>query len=79
MKLSEYLDYWYDTYVISNTAYQTQKRYRTLCNCIKKYLGHLQLEKIKAPIVERFYADLKLEKIKLKNGTKKGVTWMEQY
>jgi integrase len=71
MKLSEYLDYWFDTYVITNTAYQTQKRYKTLCGCIKKQLGHLPLEKIKAPIIERFYSDLKKEMRILKNGNKK--------
>jgi len=71
MTLSDYLDYWFDTYVITNTSYQTQARYKTLCTCIKEHIGHLQLEKLRTPIIERFYADLKLEKITLKNGTVK--------
>lgn len=35
MKLSAYLDYWFETYVETNCAYQTEKRYKSLCNCIK--------------------------------------------
>lgn len=69
MKLSAYLDYWFETYVETNCAYQTQTRYKTLCDCIKKHLGHLSLEKIKAPIIDRFYADLQKETINRKNGT----------
>lgn len=30
MNISEYLDYWYDTYVVANTKYNTQVWYRTL-------------------------------------------------
>lgn len=71
MNLSDFLDYWFSTYVEANCAYQTQKRYKTLCDCIKAHLGHLSLEKIKTPIVERFYADLKKETITLKNKNKK--------
>lgn len=71
MKLSEYLDYWFETYVETNCAYQTQLRYKTLCDCVKEHIGHLPLEKIKTPIIERFYADLKKEMITLKNGTTK--------
>lgn len=69
MKLSDYLDYWFKTYVETNCAYQTQERYKTLCDCIKTHIGHLALEKIKAPIIDSFYADLKKETKKLKNGT----------
>lgn len=62
MTVGEYLDYWYDTYVLSNTKYNTQRRYRTLTNCIKEHLGHIKLDQLKTPHVDRFYADLKLEK-----------------
>jgi integrase len=71
MKLSKYLEYWFETYVETNCAYQTQKRYRTLCNCIESHIGYLPLEKVKVPVIERFYADLKKETITLKDGTKK--------
>ncbi|QUH20243.1 tyrosine-type recombinase/integrase [Alkaliphilus sp. B6464] len=71
IKLSEYLEYWYDTYVIANTKYNTQKRYRTLINCVKEHLGHITLDKLRTPIIDRFYADLKLEMIILKDGTTK--------
>lgn len=62
MSVGEYLDYWYDTYVLANTKYNTQRRYRTLINCIKDHLGHMPLDELKTPHVDRFYADLKLEK-----------------
>ncbi|WP_040209810.1 tyrosine-type recombinase/integrase [Clostridium polynesiense] len=71
MKLSSYLDFWYETYVLENCAYTTQRRYKTLCECIKSNLGHLSLEQIKAPIIDRFYKDLKKETITLKDGTVK--------
>lgn len=71
MKLSEYLDYWYETYAIANTAYQTHKRYKTLCDCIKSHIGYLPLDRVKTPIIDRFYADLKKEMVTLKDGTKK--------
>lgn len=71
MMLSDYLDYWFDTYVVVKTAYQTRERYRTICNCIKSGIGHLPLEKIKTPVIDKFYADLQKEMIKLKNGTVK--------
>lgn len=61
MSVGEYLDYWYDTYVLANTKYNTQRRYRTLINCIKEHLGHIKLDHLKTPHVDRFYADLKLE------------------
>lgn len=71
MKLSEYLDYWYDTYVMVNTKYQTQKRYDVLIRCIKDHMGHLKLNKVKVPHIDRFYADLQKEMVTLKNGTTK--------
>lgn len=64
MSLSDYLDYWYETYVIPNTKYQTQKRYKTLMECIKSHIGHIALDKLKTPQIDRFYADLKLIVIK---------------
>lgn len=67
----EYLEYWYDTYVIANTKYNTQKRYRTLLECIQSHIGHIVLVKLRTPHVDRFYADLKLEMITLKDKTTK--------
>lgn len=60
MTLGEYLDYWFDTYALANTKYTTQRRYRTLINCIKEHLGHIPLVQLKTPHVDRFYSDLKL-------------------
>ena len=67
MTVGEYLDYWYDTYVLANTKYNTQQRYKTLINCIKDRLGHISLDKLKTPHIDRFYADLRLEKNKKGN------------
>lgn len=69
MALSNYLDYWYDTYVKVNCAYQTQKRYETFCKCIKSNIGHIRLDKLTPPIIQKFYSNLLLETIKRKNGT----------
>jgi integrase len=69
MKLSEYLNYWFETCIETKCAYQTQKRYKTLCNCIKSHLGHLPLEKIKVPIIDRFYVDLQKEMLTRKDGS----------
>jgi len=71
MPLREYLNYWYDTYVMANTKYQTQKRYRTLIDCVIDQLGHLQLKGVKTAHVDRLYADLKQEMTTLKDGTVK--------
>lgn len=69
MNLAYFLDHWYNTHVMANTKYNTQKRYKTLKDCVIDHLGHLQLGKVRAPHIDRFYADLQLEKVKLKNGT----------
>lgn len=69
MTLSQYLDYWFDTYVMSKTKYGTQKGYRSIVNRIKEYLGHIPLDKLKTPHVDRFYADL--DKELNKNGSKR--------
>lgn len=61
MTVSEYLDYWYNTYVVANTKYNTQRRYKSLISCIKSKLGHIKLSELKTPHVDRFYSDLKLE------------------
>lgn len=61
MTVSEYLDYWFDTYVMVNTEYGTQKGYRSIIKNIKEYLGHILLSDLKTPHVDRYYADLKLK------------------
>ena len=61
MTVSEYLDYWYDTYVMANTKYNTQKRYKRLLTIVKEGIGHIVLIKLKTPMVDRLYSDLKLE------------------
>lgn len=69
MKLSDYMDYWFENYSVPNTAYQTQKRYKTFCNCIKNNIGHIPLDELNPPILERFYAAMRQEMVTLKDGT----------
>lgn len=71
MLLKDYLEYWMETYIIPSTKYQTYKRYETLSKCISDGLGHLSLDKIKTPHIDKFYNELKKETITLKNGTVK--------
>lgn len=71
MYVDEYMDFWYDTYVVHNTKYQTQKRYKTQCNHIKKYFKGVRLKKLKSIMIEKFYTDLKQEMVTLKNGATK--------
>lgn len=61
MTVREYLEYWYDTYVMANTKYNTQRRYRTLIDKIELMIGHIRLGKLKTPLIDRMYADMKLE------------------
>ncbi|KPU42198.1 tyrosine recombinase XerS [Oxobacter pfennigii] len=69
MTLSDYLDYWYKSYVLVQCAYQTQTRYTTFCNCIKNHIGHIKIDKLAPPIIQQFYNNLLGETKKLKNGT----------
>lgn len=71
MKLGEYLEYWFDTYALVNTAEPTQKRYRSFIECINKHLGHVTLDKLKTSMIDEFYANLKKETKTLKNGKTK--------
>lgn len=68
MLLETYLDYWYETYVIVNTKYNTQKRYKRLLEQIKEKIGHIPLAELKTPIVDRLYTDIKRE-AKVASGT----------
>lgn len=61
INVNDYLDYWYNTYVVANTKYNTQKRYKRLLTIVKECIGHIVLDKLKTPIIDRMYSDLKLE------------------
>lgn len=58
MTLSEYLDYWLETYVIANCAASTYRRYKFSVNDIKKYLGTTKLSKLNPLLIEKFYKDV---------------------
>ena len=68
MKLSDYLDYWFENYAVPNTAYHTQTRYKTFCECIKTNIGHIPLDELTPPLLERFYTSLRQETKTLKDG-----------
>ena len=58
MLLRDYLDYWFKHVIEGKKAYTTVKRYKILVDCIKVDLGHLKLDKLKTPLIDRFYSDL---------------------
>lgn len=66
--LSDYLDYWMETYVKSNCSPSTYKRYKLSINDIKKYLGAIKLSKINPLMIEKFYRDV-LEDKKISSNT----------
>lgn len=68
MVLSDYLDYWYNTYAVSSTKFYTQKRYKRLLQQVKDRIGYLKLTELRTPVIDRMYADLKTQ-TQLANGT----------
>ena len=71
MTVSEFLDYWLENVIEDKKAYTTIKRYKIQVDCIKSHMGHLRLDKLKTPLVDRFYNDLAKEMRTYKNGTTK--------
>ena len=62
MTVSDYLDYWMETYVKPNCANSTYKRYTFSINDIKTYLGQIKLSKLNPLVIEKFYKDIVNEK-----------------
>lgn len=62
MTISEYLDYWLETYVKNNCSPNTYKRYIFSVKYIKNYLGHIKLTKLNPLLIEKFYKDILEEK-----------------
>lgn len=69
--VSEFLDYYLDNVIEGKRAYTTVKRYKIQVDCIKSSMGHLRLDKLKTPLVDRFYNDLAKEMRTYKDGTTK--------
>lgn len=69
MTVSEYLKYYFETYVEVNTKYNTQRRYLVFIDCINDYLGQIKLTDLKTSTVEKFYSEMKKETITLKDKT----------
>ena len=68
MSLSEYMDYWLETYPKANCQPATYKRYKEFAKDIKKYLGMYKLNKLNPLLVQNFYSGLKAER-NLSNNT----------
>ncbi len=62
MTVSEYLDYWMDTYVKNNCSPNTYKRYMFSVKDIKSYIGNIKLSKLNPLLIEKFYKDILNEK-----------------
>lgn len=58
MIISDYLDYWLETYVLNNCSPNTYKRYRLSVNDIKNYLGPIKLSKLNPLMIEKFYKNI---------------------
>lgn len=58
MTVSDYLDYWMETYVKQKCASNTYKRYKFSVNDIKNYLGSIKLSKLNPLLIEKFYKDI---------------------
>lgn len=67
MTVSQYLDYWNETYVKSNCADSTIRRYRFSINDIKTYLGNVKLCKLNPLMIEKFYKDVLTDKNQSQN------------
>lgn len=68
MKLSNYMDYWLESYSKVNCQPSTHKRYEQFFKDIKNYLGSIKLNKLTPLAVQKFYSDLSCER-KLSNNT----------
>lgn len=62
MTVSEYLDYWNETYVKQNCSAGTIKRYGFSIRDIKEYLGNVKLSKLNPSLIEKFYKDIVKDK-----------------
>lgn len=60
MVYSNYLDQWYESYVLVNTKLNTQKAHKTVIeNRIKPILGNYKLKQLSPAILQKFLNDLK--------------------
>jgi len=67
MTVSQYLDYWNETYVEQNCSDNTILRYSFSIADIKKYLGSLKLCKLNPLLIEKFYKDVVTDKSQSQN------------
>lgn len=71
IKLEDFLDDWFKTFVEGKKAYNTQERYKVFTDCIKAHLGQVKLNKLKTKMIDEFYDKMSKEMKTLKNGTVK--------
>ena len=61
VSVADYLDYWYEQYVVVNLKYNTQAAYRSLIDLhLKPRFGHFKLSALSASAVQEFANELKL-------------------
>lgn len=61
MTVEKYLDYWLETYCVTNLPPSTLKRYNELAKPIKKHLGKIKLSAPKPMQIQDFYNELSTE------------------
>lgn len=61
VSVADYLDYWYEQYVVVNLKYNTQAAYRSLIDLhLKPRFGHFKLSALSASAIQQFANELKL-------------------
>ena len=58
MILSDYINYWLETYPKNHCQPMTYKRYKEFSKDIKNYLGRYKLSKLNPMLIQKFYEDL---------------------
>lgn len=78
LSVHDYMNYWYDQYVLINTKPNTQRAYKTqIKNHINKKLGHFKLKSLTSTTIQEFVNDLK--KQGLSKNTVTGIYTTLQY
>lgn len=56
ISVAQYMNYWYEKYVLLNTRYRTQERYEGIIRIhINPHLGHYKLKNITSAILQEFF------------------------
>ncbi|QEZ67754.1 site-specific integrase [Paraclostridium bifermentans] len=56
ISVAQYMNFWYEKYVLLNTRFRTQERYEAIIRIhINPYLGHYKLKNITSAILQEFF------------------------